>query len=423
MNRAYLTVASCLLLPSSLVAFQQAADPESLASNHESVSGTDSFIGGGRRHRASGDRSVVTGGYGNVASGYGATVSGGQLNAAGGANATVGGGTGNVTSAEGSYGAGHATVGGGLGNVAGGDYATIAGGRENLASGFAPSIGGGWLNVADGFASTVGGGAGNEIPYAYGGVVAGGTSNLVTSTWGTVCGGTQNEATGFGFSTVGGGVYNWVTGSTAVIAGGGYNTASGSTSTIPGGAWNVAAGNNSFAAGTRAIASHDGSFVWGDAFDDSPNPSTKISSAENEFNVYASGGTRVFSSSDGSTGVLLAPGAGSWTTVSDRNAKENVEPVDGRAVLEQLASIPISTWNYEAQDDSVRHMGPMAQDFHAAFGLGLGDTSIDTIDPDGVALAAIQGLHELVETQRAEIEQLRERVATLEAGAAGDRAR
>ena len=66
--------------------------------------------------------------------------------------------------------------------------------------------------------------------------------------------------------------------------------------------------------------------------------------------------------------------------------------------------MPISTWNYKAQTDSVRHMGPMAQDFHAAFGLGVSDKLIDTIDPDGVALAAIQGLKQ---EKDAEIQVLR----------------
>jgi len=141
------------------------------------------------------------------------------------------------------------------------------------------------------------------------------------------------------------------------------------------------------AAGRRAKAIHNGSFVWGDSVD-----VDKSSSAVNQFNVYASGGTRIFSNSAASAGVLLAPGGGSWTSVSDRNAKENIEVVDAREILERVASIPISTWNYKAQDDSIRHMGPMAQDFYAVFGLGLGETGIDTIDPDGVALAAIQGL-------------------------------
>ncbi len=81
--------------------------------------------------------------------------------------------------------------------------------------------------------------------------------------------------------------------------------------------------------------------------------------------------------------------------------------------------MPISTWNYKAQDDSIRHMGPMAQDFNAAFGLGVSDKLIDTIDPDGVALAAIQGLNEtMVERlaeKDAEIAELRSRQAVMEA--------
>ena len=76
--------------------------------------------------------------------------------------------------------------------------------------------------------------------------------------------------------------------------------------------------------------------------------------------------------------------------------------------------MPLSTWNYKAQDDSIRHMDPMAQDFHAAFGLDVSDKLIDTIDPDGVALAAIQGLHALVQEKDAEIDELRSKQAAME---------
>ena len=73
-----------------------------------------------------------------------------------------------------------------------------------------------------------------------------------------------------------------------------------------------------------------------------------------------------------------------------------------------MAELPISTWNYKSQDASIRHMGPMAQDFRAAFGLGTSDTMIDTVDPDGVALAAIQGLHEMLSEKEGEILELRQ---------------
>jgi hypothetical protein len=78
---------------------------------------------------------------------------------------------------------------------------------------------------------------------------------------------------------------------------------------------------------------------------------------------------------------------------SDRNLKENFKPVDAREVLEKVASIPISRWNFIG-DAGTPHIGPMAQDFHAAFGTGTDDRHIATVDADGVALAAIQGLNE-----------------------------
>ncbi|HHN93824.1 MAG TPA: hypothetical protein ENK17_03570, partial [Anaerolineae bacterium] len=86
----------------------------------------------------------------------------------------------------------------------------------------------------------------------------------------------------------------------------------------------------------------------------------------------------------------------------------NFEPVDPQAVLEQVAQLPITTWNYRAEDDSVRHLGPVAQDFYAAFGLGADDTHIAPLDASGVALAAVQGLYQRVQALEAENRALRE---------------
>ena len=102
---------------------------------------------------------------------------------------------------------------------------------------------------------------------------------------------------------------------------------------------------------------------------------------DNTFTVRAAGGTAFFSSGDQTTGVLLPAGGGAWVNLSDRNVKENFEKVDSREILERLATIPIETWNYKAQDDVIRHIGPMAQDFHAAFAVGGDDKHISTIDP------------------------------------------
>lgn len=104
--------------------------------------------------------------------------------------------------------------------------------------------------------------------------------------------------------------------------------------------------------------------------------------------------------------------------VSDRNLKRDVQPVDEKAILERVAKMPISTWSYKADDPSIRHMGPMAQDFHSAFGLGDTDRGYYPVDAHGVALAAIKALAEQVREQDARIEQLERQNRELGARAA-----
>jgi hypothetical protein len=99
---------------------------------------------------------------------------------------------------------------------------------------------------------------------------------------------------------------------------------------------------------------------------------------------------------------------------SDRNIKENLSPVSGKEVLDRLDSIPISTWNYKTQDAAARHMGPMAQDFYAAFGLGDDEHSISVVDANGVSLAAIQGLYRLLQEKDAQIVSQQRQIAELE---------
>jgi len=104
---------------------------------------------------------------------------------------------------------------------------------------------------------------------------------------------------------------------------------------------------------------------------------------------------------------------GTWVNGSDRNAKSGLEPVNPTDVLEKLAGVPISAWHYNS-DPGTRHLGPMAQDFYAAFGVGADDTHIATVDADGVALAAIQGLRLELQQKDAQIRELRERLDRLE---------
>lgn len=96
---------------------------------------------------------------------------------------------------------------------------------------------------------------------------------------------------------------------------------------------------------------------------------------------------------------------GTLSQGSDRNSKENFTPVNPAEVLDKVAALPITRWNY-LDDPSVQHLGPMAQDFHAAFGLGFDDKSIATVDADGVALTAIQGLNSKVEDRDGEVRRL-----------------
>ena len=160
---------------------------------------------------------------------------------------------------------------------------------------------------------------------------------------------------------------------------------------------------------------------------------TVAGTANNALRIYNSAGSNLFTFEHGGflglgvvdatnaihhfSGAVLTTG-GAWVNASDRNAKTNVAPVNASEILARVTALPITQWNYKAEPDSVRHLGPMAQDFRSAFGLGLNDTSIATVDESGVALAAIQGLNEKVESgkQKAEsqVQQLEQRLAEKE---------
>ena len=106
---------------------------------------------------------------------------------------------------------------------------------------------------------------------------------------------------------------------------------------------------------------------------------------------------------------------GTVTGLSDRNAKEDLLSVDHKEVLAKVSELPVLEWNYKTDKKNTRHIGPMAQDFRAAFGLGINDKLISYTDTAGIALSAIKGLNEVVEEKDAELEQLRAKTAKLEA--------
>ena len=315
----------------------------------------------------------------------------------------------------------------------------------------------------------------NTISASYA-TIGGGTLNTVAGGWTTIAGGRDNNVTG-NYSAISGGEANRIRNSTqATIGGGNFNTAGANYATVPGGFENYAVGQYSFAAGNSAQALHDGAFVWADSLGGGFS-----STANDQFCIQAHGGVQLdpltsqffgsqtrqmlnlygtsyglgvqsdtlyfrCANQDGNSGFIWykggvhndnyvgSGGAGGGTEMmhlvagglyvngtivltSDRNAKENFAPVQAREVLDKVVALPLSSWNYKA-DTATRHVGPMAQDFYAAFNVGPDDKHIATVDADGVALAAIQGLNQKLEAtlkqKETEIAELKSRLERLE---------
>ncbi len=98
-----------------------------------------------------------------------------------------------------------------------------------------------------------------------------------------------------------------------------------------------------------------------------------------------------------------------WINASDVNSKENFSPIDAQALLDKIADLDITEWNYRNDSEQVRHIGPTAQDFYRLFGIGNDDKSISTIDPAGISLAAIKELYK----KSKEVDQLKQQVEEL----------
>jgi trimeric autotransporter adhesin len=423
------------------------------------IFGATATIGGGGMNRITESGATIAGGFGNLVGDeatYG-VIGGGQNNSILDAeHGTIAGGDHNFVELS-----DHATIGGGFENEmhAGSIAGVIGGGAENVIGTNSPhaTISGGCGNLIreNARGSLIGGGAQSAIAAGVTfGIINGGRGNLIQAGVhaATVSGGEQNVIRENGtFATVGGGGYNTASGFGSVVAGGGglhfedgdenrgntaagrwsgvlggadnvagalftmvgggeFNRANGDYAVVPGGLDNRATGVLSFAAGWGAQALHNGAWVWGD---NSPTGGELplASTTNNQFIARAAGGVRFFTDKGATTGAELAPGSGSWSTLSDRNAKENFSGANPRDVLAKLVALPLAIWNYKTQDPSIRHIGPVAQDFHAAFGVGEDERRISSVDADGVALAAIQGLNQKVEEEN---RALRSELATKE---------
>jgi len=223
---------------------------------------------------------------------------------------------------------------------------------------------------------------------------------------------TNDDALAMGPSSIAGGLASITIGPS--IANGNFGVAIGLQ--------NSASGQFSVAIGKNArTANRQGSVVLGDGCAGFSSDSV-YPTANNQFVVRGCGGIKMYTSQNMPSGVEVAAGGGSWSSISDRDRKENFLGVDGEELLARLRSVPVSTWNYKTQDAAIRHMGPMAQDLYAAFGLGESDRLINTVDIDGVNLAGVQAvaartdaLREQVRTLTDENAALRARVGELEA--------
>lgn len=364
------------------------------------ASGLQSFIGGGRDNQAMEDFSIVAGGSNNIANGDRATVSGGLFCRALAHGATVGGGDTNMVNVNSVR---SAILGGGSNHVnTNATSSTIGGGYNNTIESLVDHafIGGGLDNVVDADFGTVVGGQNNSIATA--GIAA------------TVVGGSDNIAGPGDYSFVGGGRFNDAEGTySGVLCG--YNNTSDGNSSIAGGVNTTVNGEKSFGYGSDLTLNSDSAF----AFTDGSAPLTINS--DKTFSCLATGAggltdaVRFWTSSDLSSGLRLLSGGSNWISVSDSTKKRNIRTVNTSEILAKVEQLPIKQWSYKSQDPSVEHVGPMAQDFWKTFHLGGDSLGIGTIDPAGIALAAIQELAKLNNEKDIQIADLESRVNQLEA--------
>jgi|GEM_PF-628000 hypothetical protein len=368
-----------------------------------------------------GQLATISGGYQNIASGYGTVVAGGYYNTANAIYATASGGEQNTASGQ------YATAGGGDVNAANGAYATISGGANNIASGYASTVCGGDGNTASGpdGSATVGGGFQNT---------ASGDDSTVPGGYGNIASGPYSFAAGENAQAPYANTFVWSDGSAfaatendqfAVRAGGGILLA-GDVS-MAGGAttyhnFSLSGGNAAGYLYGSYLALGDGIHLGYNWYYDnngtghisnSGGATSRVSVGYGYFGVYVGGvdaapsTTRIYADT---SGVSVY---GTFNNYSDRNAKRDFAPVSSAQILEKVAQLPITEWSYK-EDPKTRHVGPVAQDFYAAFNIGTDERHIAPIDEGGVALAAIKGLNQKLEEKDAEIQDLKSRLDKLE---------
>ncbi len=259
-----------------------------------------------------------------------------------------------------------------------------------------------------------------------------------------------NYSAAFGADTNAGGAFAFVSGRNNAALGahsvvfgqlssatGSHSAAFGNTSTA-GGTASFAAGTGTFANGSEAVAmglrvaaGGNGSVVLGSdavataaasgnfVFADRSTTTDMVVNQPNQFTVRSTGGVYFYTSTNFAAGQQLMAGGSQWLGHSDVNKKHLFRDVAGEDVLGKLAAMAVQEWSYKTQDAAIRHVGPTAQDFHAAFGLGEDPLYIGHMDIDGIALAGVKALEartrELNERLTRENDELRARLTRLEA--------
>ncbi len=432
-----------------------------IAGGRGNWSGSSAFVGGGQFNSALGGQATVGGGQSNVVNGFYSTIGGGLQNSASGDSATVGGGA--VNSAAGTS----STIAGGANNTCSNLYSTVSGGDLNRALGAAAMIPGGYQNLASGtysfaagfnaratndgafvWSDSTGAGLASTAPDQFL-IFAGGGVGIGTATPGSSlevkgglrarggapgAGGANNNGYAFNgsggdtdsgmFSTTNGRVEFYVDAAerlrltTAGVGIGAVNAEAPLHVAPNAGGGGIIVGVDAFGGGYTALQIDVSAISNGYA---------KLQAIKTSGSAF---GDLVLNAAGGNVGIgnpapgnlLVVGGSGSpaycngttWVNGSDRNAKEAFAAINPRAVLEKVSALAITEWKYKVEADGTRHLGPMAQDFHTAFGLnGADDRHIATVDESGVALAAIQGLNQKLNEKDGEIQALRQSVAEL----------
>jgi len=198
----------------------------------------------------------------------------------------------------------------------------------------------------------------------------------------------------------------------------GYNdTASGEYSTAMG-LWAAASGNSTTAIGSFVSTnSEGGSCIIGDG----STSITTTSTAVNQMTMRFQGGYNLWSSYNLSSGVYVAAGGNSWSSLSDSTKKEHIVKADGEYFLQSLSQLRLGSWNYKGQDaQHYRHYGPMAQEIFHYFGKDTygtigNDTTLATADMDGIEMICLQAL----EKRTSELQKATAKIAELEKKVSG----